>query len=117
MDEKGQAAVIESDINEQMASFSPTQNANAGIDRDVDAIAADMASKRQLLPDPMLPKENAVPDIDLDAAAIAARRNNELMASMMAASQTNPVEAAKALKLGEKFGVGTDMALRNQADL
>jgi hypothetical protein len=103
--------MIESDINEQMARFAPSQNpADPGFDA-IEKAVAGMSGVPMPKPEPV--------DMDIDRAVqdIAAQRRQDMASSLMAASEVNPDEAAQADALGRRFGVGQDIALRNMSEM
>jgi len=103
--------MIEPDINERMARFAPSQNMGDPGDDAIERAVAGMAGV------PARPKFEQDADIDAAVLQIAGERRQDMAASLMAASQVNPDQAARASKLGEQFGVGQDIALRNMQEL
>jgi hypothetical protein len=103
--------MIEPDINERMARFAPSQNMGDPGDDAIERAVAGMAGV------PARPQFEQDADIDAAVLQIAGERRQDMAASLMAASQVNPDQAARASKLGEQFGVGQDIALRNMQEL
>ena len=103
--------MIEPDINERMARFAPSQNMG---DPGDDAIKRAVASMAKAPARPEVEQDEAIHSAVLQ---MASERRQDMAASLMAASQVNPDQAARASKLGEQFGVGQDIALRNMQEL
>ena len=103
--------MIEPDINERMARFAPSQNMGDPGDDAVERAVAGMAGM------PARPQFEQDDAIDSAVLQIAGERKQDMAASLMAASQVNPDQAARASRLGEQFGVGQDIALRNMQEL
>jgi hypothetical protein len=103
--------MIEPDINERMARFAPSQNMG---DPGDDAIKRAVASMAKAPARPQVEQDDAIHSAVLQ---MANERRQDMAASLMAASQVNPDQAARASKLGEQFGVGQDIALRNMQEL
>ena len=94
--------MIESDINERMARFMPSQNP-----QDFDPIAAEIADERS--------GGTAVPTMpempDPIAMEIAADRRAALNSTVLKATQINPDQAARAEMLGRSIGIPQGIAL------
>jgi hypothetical protein len=103
--------MIEPDINERMARFAPSQNMGDPGDDAVERAVAGMAGM------PARPQFEQDDAIDSAVLQIAGERKQDMAASLMAASQVNPDQAARASRLGNQFGVGQDIALRNMQEL
>lgn len=103
--------MIEPDINERMARFAPSQNMGDPGDDAVERAVAGMAGM------PARPQFEQDEAIDSAVLQIAGERRQDMAASLMAASQVNPDQAARASRLGDQFGVGQDIALRNMQEL
>ena len=103
--------MIEPDINERMARFAPSQNMG---DPGDDAIKRAVASMAKVPARPQVEQDDAIHSAVLQ---MASERKQDMAASLMAASQVNPDQAARASRLGEQFGVGQDIALRNMQEL
>ena len=103
--------MIEPDINERMARFAPSQNMG---DPGDDAIKRAVASMAKVPTRPEVEQDDAIHSAVLQ---MASERKQDMAASLMAASQVNPDQAARASRLGEQFGVGQDIALRNMQEL
>lgn len=102
--------MIEPDINERMARFAPSQNMG---DPGDDAIKRAVASMVRVPTRPQVEQDDAIHSAVLQ---MANERRQDMAASLMAASQVNPDQAARASRLGEQFGVGQDIALRNMQE-
>jgi hypothetical protein len=109
MGPRRKAKVIE-DINERMARFAPSQNPS---DPGEVAIANAVGEIAGIAPQPVEQDDPFGPIVE----QMRTERQDEIRASMLAASQVNPDQAAKASRLGERFGVGQDIAIRNMAEL
>jgi hypothetical protein len=94
--------VIEPDINERMARFSPSQ-----VQDDVDPIASEIASRAAV---PTSQPTMAMPDVDPVAAQIAEKDTESLDAAVLGARAINPDEAARAIKVGRKVGIPAEVA-------
>lgn len=103
--------MIEPDINERMARFAPSQNMGDPGDDAVERAVAGMAGM------PARPQFEQDEAIGSAVLQIAGERRQDMAASLMAASQVNPDQAARASRLGDQFGVGQDIALRNMQEL
>jgi hypothetical protein len=108
VDAEGQAKVIEQDINERMARFAPSQ---AG--PDVDPIAAEIAA-RASVPSAQ-PTMQEAPEVDPIAMQIATRQRESLNAAVLGARSVNPDEAARAEQLGQRIGIGPEIARADMA--
>ncbi len=94
--------MIEPDINERMARFSPSQ-----VQDDVDPIASEIASRAAV---PTSQPTMAMPDVDPVAAQIAEKDTESLDAAVLGARAVNPDEAARAIKVGRKVGIPAEVA-------
>jgi hypothetical protein len=94
--------VIEPDINERMARFSPSQ-----VQDDLDPIASEIASRAAI---PTSQPTMAMPDVDPVAAQIAEKDTESLDAAVLGARAVNPDEAARAIQVGRKVGIPAEVA-------
>ncbi len=94
--------MIEPDINERMARFSPSQ-----VQDDLDPIASEIASRAAI---PTSQPTMAMPDVDPVAAQIAEKDTESLDAAVLGARAVNPDEAARAIKVGRKVGIPAEVA-------
>jgi hypothetical protein len=94
--------VIEPDINERMARFSPSQ-----VQDDVDPIASEIASRAAV---PTSQPTMAMPDVDPIARQIAENDRESLDAAVLGARAVNPDEAARAIQVGRKVGIPAEVA-------
>ena len=108
VDAEGQAQVIEQDINERMARFAPSQ---AG--PDVDPIAAEIAA-RASIPSAQ-PTMQEASGVDPVAMQIATRHRESLNAAVLGARSVNPDEATRAEQLGQRIGIGPEIARADMA--
>jgi hypothetical protein len=108
VDAEGQAKVIEQDINERMARFAPSQ---AG--PDVDPIAAEIAARASIPSAQPTMQEASV--IDPVAMQIATRNRESMNAAVLGARSVNPDEATRAEQLGQRIGIGPEIARADMA--
>jgi hypothetical protein len=108
VDAEGQAKVIEQDINERMARFAPSQ-----VGPDVDPIAAEIAA-RASVPSAQ-PTMQEASGVDPIAMQIATRQRESLNAAVLGARSVNPDEAARAEQLGQRIGIGPEIARADMA--
>ncbi len=94
--------MIEPDINERMARFSPSQ-----VQDDLDPIASEIASRAAI---PTSQPTIAMPDVDPVAAQIAEKDTESLDAAVLGARAVNPDEAARAIQVGRKVGIPAEVA-------
>ena len=94
--------MIEPDINERMARFSPSQ-----VQDDLDPIASEIASRAAV---PTSQPTMAMPDVDPVAAQIAEKDTESLDAAVLGARAVNPDEAARAIQVGRKVGIPAEVA-------
>jgi hypothetical protein len=94
--------VIEPDINERMARFSPSQ-----VQDDLDPIASEIASRAAV---PTSQPTMAMPDVDPIARQIAENDRESLDAAVLGARAVNPDEAARAIQVGRKVGIPAEVA-------
>jgi hypothetical protein len=113
--------MIEPDINEQLADFSPSQNIkdmlyNPALQENLSMTEAIMP--RAPMPLPAAPKSPAL-DPALQAAVdeMASQRSAVMNASLYNASKKNPDTAGEAQRLAQQMGVGADIAERNLEEM
>ena len=100
--------MIEQDINGRMARFAPSQ-----VGPDVDPIAAEIAA-RASVPSAQ-PTMQEASGVDPIAMQIATRQRESLNAAVLGARSVNPDEAARAEQLGQRIGIGPEIARADMA--
>ena len=107
------------DIEQQLAEFAPSQSPQ---EPTLDSVATAVAGTGNVpvVPQPFvgMPAVDDSDDANDNAARKVANQQREsVTASLATASRVDPNLAAEADKLGKRFGVGQDIALRNMNEL